>query len=424
MEAILGTCVGVAIVDRVARVGGLYHILLPEQGWSDTAFGPELCASSGMPLFLEALRAAGCTPSNMKATVAGGALVGSISRVDLDLDLGGRTVDIVNGTLRQANIPVVFSETGGHVGSILRLNLQTLRCEVASSFCSTQDETPPPQALSPEDLNRAIAQIKPIPQVALKIIRTLQSDDYSLREVAREVRKDQVMTAKVLKICNSLYVGSKEDIKSIDQAIVMLGGRMVGQLILSSAMDQFFSGHRRGYSLAKGGLYHHAVSTAIVAEHIAKATKKAEPDIAYTAGLLHDIGKVLLDQYVASALPLFYRMMVSEGADLLETERSLLGVSHAEVGAILAERWSFPPALQDAIAHHIHPREARCDKVLTHLVYLADLLISRFHAGDELDRIGTDELSDALDCLGLATRDLPTLIGKIPWKVLDIPGYL
>jgi putative nucleotidyltransferase with HDIG domain len=422
-EAVLGTCVGVAIVDRKAYAGGLYHILLASQSAAAAASDPTLCASSGMPLFLESLRALGCTAENMEAVIAGGALIGEVSTLDLDLDIGGHTVEIVNRQLREAAIPVVHSETGGHFGNKLRLNLFTLRSEIVPAHPVMAEELPAPSPLTSAELGRAALQIKPIPQVALKIIRTIQSNDYSLNEIAREVRLDQVITAKVIKTCNSAYIGAKENIRSLDQAIVMLGGRMVGQLILSSAMDQFFTGHQRGYSMSKGGMYHHAVSTAIVAEHLAKLTKKSESDIAYTAGLLHDIGKVLLDQYVASALPLFYRRVVAEGEKLLDAERSLLGVSHAEAGARLAELWSFPISLRDVIAHHTHPKHAQHDRTLTSLIYLADLLTSRFDMGHELDRIATEDLTDVMRHLGLAPGSLPDLISRIPWKMLATPGY-
>ena len=93
LDAVLATCVGVVIVDRSAGVGGLYHILLPEQTWEGSAMDPEICASSGLPLFLEALQARGCTVANMEATLAGGALFGDISKTDLDLDLGGSEND-------------------------------------------------------------------------------------------------------------------------------------------------------------------------------------------------------------------------------------------------------------------------------------------------------------------------------------------
>jgi putative nucleotidyltransferase with HDIG domain len=423
LEAVLATCVGVVIVDRAAGVGGLHHILLPEQASRDADFCPEIAASSGLPLFLDALRSEGCTPQNMETTIAGGALFGNLTPMDLDLDLGGRSVEVVNSILKEAGIRVANSETGGYFGYRLQLDLRSLQSEIEPLFLGAAAGIASPGRVSPVDLDSVIGRIQPIPQIALKIIREIQSEDYGLRDIGHEIRHDQVMTAKVLKVCNSPYVGSKEEIKSVEQAIVMLGSRFVGQLILSSAMGQFFSGCQRSYSMSKGGLYHHSICTGIVAEHLSRKTKKASPDVAYTAGLLHDIGKVLLDQYVASAMPRFYRALVEKGDNMLEAERSLLGITHAEAGARLAELWALPLPLRDAISYHCQPTRSEHDSALAHLIYLADLLVSRFFAGLDLDRIDTEQLDVTLQHLGLDVKSLPPLISQLPWTLLNTPGY-
>jgi chemotaxis receptor (MCP) glutamine deamidase CheD len=312
LEAHLGSCVGVSIVDRHAKVGGLAHFLLPDGGSTGFGYGKAVCARTGLPLFLDALREAGCLPAVMEATVAGGALVGSISRLDLELDLGGRTVDVVNAQLKDAGIAVVASETGGHFGSRLLLDLDTL----ASTVEPMVDDEPPdpvrPAPLTPDELTRATERIRPIPQTALKIIRLLQTDDYGLKDIAAEIRRDQVLTARIIRACNAAYLGAREEITSIEHALLVLGGRAVGTVTLAMLMETVYNVSTWGYSMSRGGLYHHAVSTAIVSEQLAMITRAATRDLAYTAGLLHDIGKVLLDQSVAAARPLFYREVLVE----------------------------------------------------------------------------------------------------------------
>jgi putative nucleotidyltransferase with HDIG domain len=359
----------------------------------------------------------------MEATLAGGALVGSVSRLDLDLDIGGRTVDVVNALLKDAGVGVVSSETGGHFLSKLSLDLETLTCAIDTTADQSGPPGEPPTPITADELDAAARRLRPIPQAALKIIRLLKDEDFSLSEIASEVRHDQVLCAKVIRACNAAYLGVGEEITSVDRALVLLGGRVVGGLILSSAMSGFYDQHQRGYSLSRGGLYHHAVSTAIVAEQMATMTRAVAPDLAYTAGLLHDIGKVLLDQYVAAVRPLFYREVVAGGSALLDVERSLLGVSHEEAGARLADLWSFPSVLRNVIAHHSRPADAGDDRVLTYLIYLADLLVSRYDAGHDLDRLDADHVADALQALGLPAGSLPALIGRIRWADLLLPGY-
>jgi putative nucleotidyltransferase with HDIG domain len=426
LEALLGSCVGVLLIDGNVRIGGLYHILLPEFPAGGDPFNEEMYASSGMPRYLQALYDAGCTAENMEAVLAGGALIGRLSPLDMQLDIGGRTIEVVQKLLRDAGIPVAYSETGGFFGTKLQLNLQTFRYEIEPAYPTTgagKTGKAFVRKISNEELNRAIADIKPIPQIALKIIRTLQAEDYDMKEVASQIQQDQVISARVINICNSAFVGAKKEINSINHALVVLGSQLVLQLVLSSAMESFYMSSNRGYSMSRGGVYHHAVTAAIVSEHIAGRTGKSEPAIAYTGGLLHDIGKVLLDQFVGQSTPHFYRKLYSDGDALLDVEKSILGIDHAEAGAHLAELWSFPPSLKDVVAHHGHPELARNDPDLTHVVYLANLLLSRFDACREMENIDTGRLGMRLDRLGLDTNSLPEVIAGIPWKTLHTPGY-
>ena len=113
LEAYLGTCVGVALYDPVARVGGLIHLLLPEPISQEATSEPEKFASTGFPIFLKALYDAGASAENTKASIAGGALVGPIDNSDLKLDIGGRTAEKVMQFLKGENIKIDKLETGG-----------------------------------------------------------------------------------------------------------------------------------------------------------------------------------------------------------------------------------------------------------------------------------------------------------------------
>jgi putative nucleotidyltransferase with HDIG domain len=418
----LGTCVGVAIVDRLARVGGLYHILLPDPPSRGAPYPAGTYAQTGLPLFIQELVEAGAAPERMEATLAGGALVGVISRFDLELDIGGRTVEVANRILGAFGVPVVRSETGGVYGSRLRLDLHTLECRIEPILAAGVARQEAAHHLTDEDISRAIASVKPIPQLALRIIRSIQSEDYGLRDIAKQIRHDQVISARVMRFCNSAYLAGQERVRSIDRALMLLGEKAVLRAILSSALEGFFGGSNRGYSLSKGGAYHHAVSAGIVSAHVSRLTGSGDQDVAYTAGLLHDIGKVLLDQHIAAASALFYGRVMSSGEALQDIETALLGITHCEAGARLAEAWSFSPSLKDAIAYHNEPERARHDPLLTHVVHLADLLVSRFDVGHDLERLPTEGLEGRLRQLGLNSRSLPELIAEIPWNSVSKSG--
>lgn len=422
LEAYLGSCVGVAICDRRANVGGLLHLLLPEPTGVNPFCQPENYASSGLPLFIRALCEAGASPKRMEACVAGGALVGPICERDLDLNIGGRTDEIVREILTQQGIAIGETETGGFFTCRLSLNLKTWESRIEP--LGNPGNKAPCSAFKrpdPDQLKSAMEQVKPIPQIALKIIRMIHDQNHSLLDMAEDVRQDQIISAQVIRLCHSVLFSSRLSIDSIDRALVMLGEKRFLQLVVSASLENFYPENGHGYSLCKGGVYKHALGTAVICEKLADFTGRAKLDIAYTAGLLHDIGKVVLDQYMANASPLFYRRTQMDGMDLIAVEEEQFGITHTEVGGQLAERWSLPETLTDSIRHHHHPENAAVSPDLTHLVYLADLLMSRFMVGQELEKLDTDALIPRLQKTGIDPKQVPVIIDSIPKQVFHSP---
>jgi putative nucleotidyltransferase with HDIG domain len=420
LQAFLGTCVGVAVFDDTAGVGGLLHLLLPEPVSSLNVDQPGKYATTGVPIFLKRLFDLGATRKNMKAIVAGGALVGPLSPQDMHLDIGGRTAEKVYIALHSEGIGVIRSETGGFFTCCLELDMQRWECAIKPAgfdACGTNVCTAPPTLA---DIQRAIAEVKPIPQVALKILRLIGEDNYDIDKVAEEVKKDQVIAARTLHLCNSAMFAKRQEVLTLDHALVYLGQELFIKLVISAAVRSYYNQSSLGYSQCKGGLYHHAIGTAMIAEKIARKTAIADPAIAYTAGLLHDIGKVVLDHYIADNYPLLYREFQEKSSEIIAVETKILGMDHTRAGRLLAEKWSLPGHLTEAIGFHHRPEESLNHRSLTTIVYLADLLMSRFHSGLELERIGAESLNERLAHLDLATDQLRMLVDLIPKSVFEM----
>ena len=422
LQAFLGTCVGVTLYDKTARVGGLIHILLPEPVSSEGSLFPEKYASTAMPIFIQALCDAGADKKNLSAVIAGGALVGPIDERDLALDIGGRSVDVVRQFLSREHIPVERSETGGFFTCCLSLDLVTGETRIDPAGHERYEPDRPADIPSREEINRAIQTLKPIPQVALKILRLVGKDDYDIDEIAEEVRKDQVISAKTLQLCNSAMFSMRQKVDTLDHALLLIGQHQLIKLVISASVKRLFDPGTQGYSLCKGGLYHHALGTAIIAEKLAQRTGKAQPGVAYTAGLLHDIGKVVLDQYITPAYPLFYRNVAEKHLSFQEAEKRILGIDHTEVGRELAEKWGFPDSLVSAICHHHVPENDPQHRILSHVLYLADLLMERFQAGLELEQTPTGKIRDRLAEIGIPLSQLPELVDAIPEGVFTATG--
>lgn len=424
LEASLGTCVAVALYDRDAKVGGMIHLLLPEPTGTEAAQAPGRYASTGLPLFIEAMIEKGAKKERIEASIAGGALVGPLTQRDIQLDIGGRTAEMVERILSREGIPATKMETGGILTCRLTLNLKSGE-SVIEQF-ENQSSSPTHHTtnkLTSSQIDLALDCVKPIPQIALKIIRMIRDQQHSFEDMAIEVRQDQVISAKVIRLCNSALFSRKTEVDSIDRALVLLGEKRFLQLVVSASMEEFLSQTGQGYSLCKGGLFRHALGTGILCEALAGLTKRVPADLAYTAGLLHDIGKVALDQFVSNASSLFYSRTQLDGANLIAVEEEQFGISHTEAGGRLAERWSLSDNLIDVIRHHHHPEDAEIHDGLCHLVYLADLVISRFIVGQELERLNTDALSRRLKKLGLRPEQFPSIIDSMPHQIFqNFPG--
>ncbi|MGD9300655.1 MAG: HDOD domain-containing protein [Desulfobacterales bacterium] len=419
LQSFLGTCVGVALYDDEAQVGGMIHLLLPEPISRSDSFQPEKYASTGFPLFLNAICNAGASKSSLKASIAGGALVGPLMGRDLDLDIGGRTAETVLQCLKAENIKVEKSETGGFFTCSMNLNLINGQCSIQPAPISADSSAGDIDLSSAGEIELAMENIQPIPQVALKILRLIEDEEYEIKALADEIRKDQVISARTLKLCNSAAFAGSQRVESLDQALVFLGSRLLLKLVISVSVNGFFCHSDWGYSLCKGGLYHHAVGTAIIAEKLADYTGSVKSGSAYTAGLLHDIGKVVLDQSIAAAYPLFYRKLFEEEEKSSAAEKEILGIDHTQVGSKLARKWSFPESLAAIIRNHHKPEKATRHLELAHVVYLADLLMSRFHSGLELERLNTKALASRMETIGLSIDKFADIVDLIPIGVFE-----
>ncbi|MGE3273928.1 MAG: HDOD domain-containing protein [Vicinamibacterales bacterium] len=227
-----------------------------------------------------------------------------------------------------------------------------------------------------------ITNVTTVPQVVQRVGALLDSQHTSAGEVAEEIGKDQVLAAKVLKLVNSGFCGFRKPITTMTHAMVLLGFDVVRSLVLSASVFDLFSAK----ASALGGLWQHSLGTARASTLIAERLGAPKPEEYAVAGLLHDIGKVL----IAEQFPKEYaqiRSVVAERDCLqFEAEKEVLGVTHADVGMWLLRKWSLPSKLVAPVGHHnnFHPSREFADR--SAVVHLADILARAKgigHPGDD-----------------------------------------
>ncbi len=172
------------------------------------------------------------------------------------------------------------------------------------------------------------------------------------------VKCDGVLCAKLLAACNSAANGLRQPVGSVEQAVFHLGYQKIYRLILTLGVGESLSRSLPAYAIDDHDLWRHSLTTAVIAESILNddCAVDLDPSVAYTAALLHDIGKLIITQHLDEAAVDAIRSLIDAGTHTrLEAERAILETDHAEVGACLLQSWNLPETIVEAVAHHHKP---------------------------------------------------------------------
>lgn len=234
-------------------------------------------------------------------------------------------------------------------------------------------------SLLPDILNE-IKSLEPLPEVAARVLEISGRRDVVPGELVAVIQTDVAMTAKVLRLTNSAYYGFQREIASIHEAGNLLGNSVLVNLVLTACAGRYFRSYGDGDAESTRNRWERSVENALAASLLARLLGGVDKNRAYTAGLLQNLGLVVLDRFLRTHEPEIVRATAG-GQSRLAAEESVLGLHHAEVGALLAERWSFPDVLVDTIRFHHEPELATKDPLLAHVVHLADEVAAALHAG-------------------------------------------
>jgi putative nucleotidyltransferase with HDIG domain len=197
-------------------------------------------------------------------------------------------------------------------------------------------------------------------------------------DLATVISSDQALTSKLLKLSNSAYYGYARRISNVREAVILLGMRTVRSVAISSAIIDAF----QVPELARGGFdqdlfWAHSVSVGLVAELVARETRVARPEDAFTAGVLHDVGKLAMMLAEPQLFGEVVDLVNHEDMKYRESELAVFGVGHEHVGSRLAQRWKFPESLQSAIRDHHPSRGVHSIASMSDVVAAADLACNR-----------------------------------------------
>ncbi|MCX8044219.1 MAG: HDOD domain-containing protein [Desulfobacterota bacterium] len=219
----------------------------------------------------------------------------------------------------------------------------------------------------------AVNDLPSMPQVAQHVRRLISDKNCTFSEIARAIETDQAIAARVLKIANSAYYGVMGTVTSIQHAAMILGIKTLNQILEIACSAAVLSKRLPGYGQESGVLWRHSLSVAACARAIAKRRNPNLIDDAFSAGLIHDCGKLVLDRYLAARADAFTKLL-QEGKKVFEAERIVLGFDHASLAASICEKWDIPKQLVNAIQFHHSPSLIQINELVA-IVHLANQII-------------------------------------------------
>ena len=218
-----------------------------------------------------------------------------------------------------------------------------------------------------------VAELPTLPHIASTLLQMVYSSDCSIPEIGKVIERDPALAANVLKVVNSPLFGVRQRIVDISKALVLLGIREIVNLVSGLVVFRMFDASKGESAFLRKDFWLHSAGCAVLSRSIAKAAAINSSGEEFVAGLLHDIGKILLDQYFPKEFARVVQLAEREQISMYDAEKRVLDISHPELGRWIAKKWNLPRSITDAIAEHHAPENAH-NPVLVSVVHSANLL--------------------------------------------------
>jgi putative nucleotidyltransferase with HDIG domain len=275
--------------------------------------------------------------------------------------------------------------------------------------------------VSPEEILKSVKRVPALSPGASRLLDVLGTGCYEVADIVQVIETDSGLTANVLKVVNSAAMGLRRDITTVHQAVAFLGDTKIIGIALTNSGGEIFNQALAGYAGDRGDLGRHCLWVAIAARELARHTGgRVDKGVAFTAGLLHDIGKVVISDFMVEVMPRIVAGASDETfGDHLEAERQVMGTDHCEVGRELGRHWRMPESLVAGIQHHHRPALAPEDfRPMAYVIHLADTLAMMQGIGTGVDDMQYELAPDYADHVQIEASGLEglTLDTQIDFK--------
>jgi putative nucleotidyltransferase with HDIG domain len=264
-----------------------------------------------------------------------------------------------------------------------------------------------------EHILKRVQELPPLPTSVMRVIALTKNPETSVKELETVIGQDLALTAAILRQANSAYYGYARRISSLQEAIVMLGFQVTQGLAISASVAPLLKTKLVGYEIEQEGLWKHSLLTAMAAKRLCQHRKLPYGDVAFTAGLLHDIGKLIITIYVQEVGDYLIKEVTEAKLSYVELEEKVIGFDHARVGGFLARSWNLPDDLVAAISFHHSLSDAENYEELSSVIHVANGLASLLGIVGGVDSVFNPIQQEALDLLTLKESDLELLMADL-----------
>lgn len=265
---------------------------------------------------------------------------------------------------------------------------------------------------NPRELLRGYVEVSSLPLVHVRLEEAINNPKKSMADIAKIIREDPGLTARLLRIVNSAFYNFPSRVETISQAVTIVGTQQLSALALATSVMNLFKGIPEDL-VNMESFWRHSVGCGLAARVIATYRRESNPERFFVAGMLHDIGRLVLytkiSEQARNAI-----LAAKDGKDMLyEAERDVLGYTHAVVGGLLLQTWKLPPTLEEVVMYHHNPRAATRFPTETAIIHAADIIAHAMNLGSSGEKFVPPLDGTAWDLLGLEVTLLPTIEDQI-----------
>lgn len=253
---------------------------------------------------------------------------------------------------------------------------------------------------------KSIDKIPAFPLTVHKVNQLMSNPDYESANLVDILKLDQAVTANLLKMANSAYFGSRRRISTLNEAVMFLGQENILRAINAAGVATLFR-TADGYGVTSSDLWKHSVGAALMSQIISRKVFQREDPVLFTAVLMHDIGKIILGQFVNKSYLRISALVKLQGFSFLKAEEQIIGINHAELGGRIAQKWNFPESICNVITYHHNPDQMEVKgQSAPWIAHLSDQICLMLGIGGGSDGLAYQGLREVISMFHLKQKDI------------------